>query len=150
MRQPFLLQPTPDAATLLAGLVQSPAARLHIWLEAWQRLVTPLDDPGIKDVALGEADTTDRLQTVWRVVAEPATASDSNRSCCNDMRLARRPVPPGLMTVGVQDASGQETACRRRMPVIAGSKISCTGSKSTAAAISPRRLSNGRATMARS
>ena len=106
MRQPFLLQPTPDAATLLAGLVR-PAARLHIWLEAWQRLVTPLDDPGIKDVALGEADTTDRLQTVWRVVAEPATASESNRSCCNDMRLARRPVPPGLMTVGVQDASGQ-------------------------------------------
>jgi len=107
MTQPFLLHPTPTAAALLAGLRSDPASGLHVWLEAWQRLITPIDDPGIKDVALGEADTTDRLQTVWRVVAEAAPASRISRRCCDDMRQPiERPLPP-LMTVGVQDASGQ-------------------------------------------
>jgi hypothetical protein len=106
MQQPFLLRPTPSASALLTGLRRDPKPRLHVWLEAWQRLVTPLDDPGIKDVALGEADTTDRLQTVYRVVAEAAMASDIP-SCCDDMRRPTGPVLPGLLTVGIQDASGQ-------------------------------------------
>jgi hypothetical protein len=38
-------------------------------------LVTPIDDPCIKDPALGEADTTVRVQTVWRVVAEEVAAT---------------------------------------------------------------------------
>jgi len=37
-------------------------------LEVWQRLVTDLDDSCLREPALGQADTTARLQTVWRVV----------------------------------------------------------------------------------
>lgn len=36
-------------------------------LEGWQREITYLDDPEIQEVALGEADTTTRLQNVWQV-----------------------------------------------------------------------------------
>lgn len=38
-----------------------------VYLDAWQREVNFLDDPLIQEVALGEADTTSRLQTVWQV-----------------------------------------------------------------------------------
>ena len=37
------------------------------YIEAWQREITQLDDPRIHEVALGTADTTTRLQTVWQV-----------------------------------------------------------------------------------
>ena len=38
-----------------------------VYIDAWQREINFLDDPLIQEVALGEADTTARLQTVWQV-----------------------------------------------------------------------------------
>lgn len=38
-----------------------------VYIKAWQREINYLDDPLIQEVALGEADTTTRLQTVWQV-----------------------------------------------------------------------------------
>jgi Family of unknown function (DUF6519) len=78
MHQRWLIDPHPSAAVLLSQLSLARSGAVQVWLEAWQRLVTPIDDPAIRDVALGEADTTDRLQTVWRVVAEatPVTRGD--------------------------------------------------------------------------
>jgi len=38
-----------------------------VYLDAWQREVSFLDDPLIQEVALGEADTTMRRQNVWQV-----------------------------------------------------------------------------------
>jgi hypothetical protein len=98
MQQRWLIGPQPNAAVLLANL-RAGAGSVRVWLEVWQRLVTPIDDPGIKDVALGEADTTDRLQTVWRVVAEAGPAVVVNtgdvvgtvnrlRQSLTDLRLA--------------------------------------------------------------
>ncbi len=108
MQQAWLINPQPSAATLLSGLRLNPSGTVQIWLEAWQRLVTPIDDPGIKDVALGEADTTDRVQTVWRVVAA-AAQQVRGLSCCDAMRRSLLTGPPGRMTAGTQDASGQGT-----------------------------------------
>jgi len=52
----------PDTSTLdLTG------GSYIVYLKAWQREITYLDDPLIQEVALGEADTTTRLQTVWQV-----------------------------------------------------------------------------------
>src|SRR5437868_4696481 len=67
-----------------------------------------IDDPGIKDVALGEEDTTDRVQTVWRVVAA-AAQQVRGLSCCDAMRRSLLTGPPGRMTAGTQNASGQGT-----------------------------------------
>jgi Family of unknown function (DUF6519) len=76
-QQPWLIGATPGIAVMLADLRAGRTSAVQIWLEAWQRLVTPIDDPCIRDPALGEADTTVRLQTVWRAVAEavPATST---------------------------------------------------------------------------
>ncbi len=70
LNQPYLLDVSPSDATLLSELVQSGGnGALQVYLQVWQRLVTPLDDACLREPALGQADTTVRLQTVWRVVA---------------------------------------------------------------------------------
>lgn len=71
--QPYLLHPSPTDATLIAELPgQGSGASVQVFLQVWQRLVIPLDDPSLREPALGQADTTVRLQTVWRVVASLA------------------------------------------------------------------------------
>ncbi len=70
LSQPYLLNPSPTDATLLAELAQAGGnSAIQVYLQVWQRLVTALDDPCLREPALGQADTTARLQTVWRVVA---------------------------------------------------------------------------------
>ncbi len=69
--QPFLINPDESDADLLSLLANYQGrAAIQVYLEVWQRLVTALDDPCLREPALGQADTTARLQTVWRVVAE--------------------------------------------------------------------------------
>lgn len=41
------------------------------YLDVWQRQITVLDDPGIREVALGGADTAQRTQTFWQVKLLP-------------------------------------------------------------------------------
>jgi hypothetical protein len=43
-----------------------------VHLEAWERVVTALDDPRLLDPALGGADTTVRVQRAWRLFMAPA------------------------------------------------------------------------------
>jgi len=68
--QQFLSVPAGTSAALLEQL-RSRQTVLQVYLQAWQRLVTALDDPCLREPALGQADTTARLQTVWRVIARP-------------------------------------------------------------------------------
>ena len=42
-----------------------------VYLDVWQREITYVEDPNLLDVALGGADTTTRLQTVWQVRVDP-------------------------------------------------------------------------------
>jgi hypothetical protein len=70
-QQPHLLNPALSAQALLDQVVQDQAS-LQFVLEVWQRLVTDLDDSCLVEPALGQADTTVRLQTVWRVVGSVA------------------------------------------------------------------------------
>jgi Family of unknown function (DUF6519) len=70
--QPFLIDDTADdnIGYLLKELVtKGTDACLRVYLEVWQRMVTALDDTCLGEPALGQADTTVRMQTVWRVVA---------------------------------------------------------------------------------
>jgi hypothetical protein len=97
--QPFLIGPEP-AGTLLADLEKLEGQQdvLQVWLECWERLVTALDDPCLREPALGRADTTDRVQTVWRVVAGLASGQEfqpvagSPLTPCCDAMYARKPV----------------------------------------------------------
>ena len=88
--QPFLIQPTYSSQGLLDAVLNgSGLVTAHLSLEVWQRLVTWLDDPELVEPALGQADTTVRLQTVWRVVGSLSTAAPPPAS-------APTPAPPTL------------------------------------------------------
>ncbi len=76
--QPWLINPTYTAAQLLEQVTAGKGSvTAHLFLQVFQRLVTQLDDPCLREPALGQADTTARLKTVWRVVAtlDQGTAS---------------------------------------------------------------------------
>jgi len=62
-KQPYL----PGTAVLTAG-------RYIVYLDVWERHLTALDDPDIREVALGGPDTATRGQTVWQVRTVPVAA----------------------------------------------------------------------------
>jgi hypothetical protein len=67
--QPYLTHnPNASRDLLLEVLRGRGQVTAQFVLEVWQRLVTDLDEPCLREPALGQADTTARLQTVWRVV----------------------------------------------------------------------------------
>src|SRR5579875_168370 len=94
--QPFLIDPNLNESEMLTELRRSQGqASIRIFLQVWQRLVTALDDPCLREPALGQADTTARLQTVWRVVAS-LTKPATNTSAPS---LTQRALSPVLGTV---------------------------------------------------
>jgi hypothetical protein len=113
--QPSLLNPS-KSSVLIQDLIQAgTTATIRVFLQAWQRLVTALDDPCLREPALGQADTTARLQTVQRVVA---------------MLILPRAVPtPGGGTVGgrpdsAHPAPGTRLAADRVVPIAASDPVS--------------------------
>ena len=75
--QPFLIDASPTDSALLNNLRQGSINVIQVYLQVWRRLVTALDDPCLREPALGQADTTARLQTVWRVVAQGVAPAKS-------------------------------------------------------------------------
>ena len=118
-QQPFLAEPVSTSSELLNELRRKQGRLvLQVYLEAWERLVTALDDPCLREPALGRADTTARLQTVWRVVAGLFPADDLKSHargpltrCCQAMYNRKPPVSTGMMcaqTSGPPDDCGCE------------------------------------------
>ena len=57
--QPYLPNPEP--------ISQLPAGTYLVYLDAWKREITALDNDAIREVALGGPDTAARLQNIWQV-----------------------------------------------------------------------------------
>jgi Family of unknown function (DUF6519) len=57
-----------------------------VYLDAWMRHVTPLDDPLIQEKALGDADTATRARTAWQVKVLPLPGVAPPVAC--DAKLA--------------------------------------------------------------
>ncbi len=124
--QPYLIAP-PGGATAAALISKLTAAGgadvIQVWLQVWQRLQTALDDPDLREPALGHADTTARLQTVWRVVADlvptpqpPPGSPGPAPSCCQAMDAA---APPPASTGTMSATAGGPAADRGCEPVAA-------------------------------
>ncbi|HJW92880.1 MAG TPA: DUF6519 domain-containing protein [Thermoanaerobaculia bacterium] len=74
LQQPDLPSPTPLTQ---AGLY-------IVYIDVWQRHITTLDDPSIREVALGGPDTATRAKTVWQVKYFFAGAG-AQGSCLSDL-----------------------------------------------------------------
>jgi hypothetical protein len=74
--QPDLIDP-PDFVALLAN---GPTHTAIVYLNVWQREITALDDPHIREQALDVPDTAARLKTVWQVKLLPVTVIEPDRN----------------------------------------------------------------------
>jgi len=86
-----------------------------VYLDVWQRHLTALDDPRIREVALGGPDTTTRLKTVWQVRVLPINNPDSPSSITCDSRLPDWDglIAPSTGTLSAQTVppSGTDNPC---------------------------------------
>jgi hypothetical protein len=58
-------------------LGKAKATRAVVYLDAWERHITALDDPRVREVALGGPDTSTRIKTVWQVRVLPVAQADT-------------------------------------------------------------------------
>ena len=65
----------PGAPDWLDALDKANATSGIVYLDVWERHVTALDDPLLREVALGGPDTSTRIKTVWQVRVLPVTSS---------------------------------------------------------------------------
>jgi hypothetical protein len=71
-------QAQPDLPGLPAfsdELAKLNASAALAYLDVWERHITPLDDPLLREVALGGPDTATRVKTVWQVRLLPVSVS---------------------------------------------------------------------------
>jgi hypothetical protein len=70
-----------DQPDLQPSAALSNSKRYCIYLDVWQRYLTALDDPEIREVALGGPDTGTRTKTVWQVRALDVGNASSSITC---------------------------------------------------------------------
>ena len=89
----FLHQP--DAP----GVAALPAGRHLLYLHVWERHLTWLDDPELREVALGGPDTATRARVVWQVGSLPVAAGDH---CLSALPAWDDLVAPSTGTLGAR------------------------------------------------
>lgn len=57
------------------------SGRYLVYLDAWPRHVSAVEDPAIREVALGGADTASRMQTIWQVKLHKLEEEDKLADC---------------------------------------------------------------------
>jgi hypothetical protein len=80
------------------------------YLDVWERPISAIQDPEIREVALGGPDTSTRTQVVWQVRLLPVTSVDATPDCLTQFPEWTRLVagPQGTLEVRVA-ASGPVT-----------------------------------------
>ena len=97
LTQPHL--PTPPALNPVDGRVDA------VFLDVWERHMTAVEDPSIREVALGGPDTTTRVQTIYQV----RITQDVGNATCDSV-----PFPPpsgGLMLASVVPVPPGDDLC---------------------------------------
>jgi Family of unknown function (DUF6519) len=74
----------PNAPDVIPLLTSAQATAAIIYLDVWSRHVTSLDDPLIREIALGGPDTASRVRTVWQVKALPVKPAGGGQVSCGD------------------------------------------------------------------
>ena len=97
--------PTLDAGNYLA------------YLDVWERHITALDDPEIREVALGGPDTATRTQTVWQMKLEPVTGDSPE---CEDFHDWRPDAGTALGTLAARAQPGGDDTNPCIIPPAAG------------------------------
>jgi len=102
--QPYLPAPLPPALAAAANTTDL------IYLDVWQREVTVLEDPSIREIALGGPDTTTRIQSVWQVRALENVGS---HGCDDDIDIWDQTIAPsaGRLTTSAIAPPASDDPC---------------------------------------
>jgi Family of unknown function (DUF6519) len=73
-----------------------------VYLDVWERHITALDDPRIRDVALGGPDTATRSQTVWQVKILPVKSRQAPADCDSEFDEWKALTAPGNATLNAR------------------------------------------------
>jgi hypothetical protein len=74
----------PNPPDIIAAIKAAQVTAAIIYLDVWFRHLTGLDDPLIRETALGGPDTASRIKTVWQVKALPAKPDSGTSVGCGD------------------------------------------------------------------
>lgn len=79
-----------------------------VYLDVWERHVTAIEDPGIREVALGGPDTTTRVKTVWQVKVRQDVGAETCADAISDW-----PPPPsgGRLSTEVDPTTAPTSPC---------------------------------------
>jgi hypothetical protein len=93
-----------------------PAGTYVVYLDVWQRHVSALEDPAIRESALGGPDTAARLQTLWQVKHFGVAAGSTCASALTPFNdFVRRGTVqanrPGRLAAKASAAAGTNTPC---------------------------------------
>jgi hypothetical protein len=103
--QPYYINPPALSAT----------TKYLAYLEVWRRHVTAVEDPNLREVALGGVDTSTRAQPIWQLKAIPF--DDSELPTLNDGSWVNRVKlpPPSSLSARYVPAPGQAQALENRL-----------------------------------
>ncbi len=108
--QPHLPEPPPMPA---AGVYAA-------YLDVWEREITALDDPQIREVALNGPDTATRTQVIWQVRLAPLPEpEDGQTPTCADLGPDWSPFPAGetaRLRARAVEPGGEPDPCRIQAP----------------------------------
>jgi hypothetical protein len=90
-----------------------PAGRSLLYLDAWDLHRTALEDPDVREVALGGPDTTTRVKTVWQARLLRLGDVGANVNCTTDPPAwtALTAAPTGKLAARAEPASTDEGPC---------------------------------------
>jgi hypothetical protein len=74
----------PNAPDIVTSLSRAQTTAGIVYLDVWRRHITAIDDPSIREAALGGPDTTTRVKTVWQVKVLPVRPPTTGTLACGD------------------------------------------------------------------
>ncbi|MDX6382648.1 MAG: hypothetical protein QOK48_221, partial [Blastocatellia bacterium] len=111
LNQSDLPRVKPDAQPMVG------AAGLYlVYVDVWQRLLTALDDPSIREIALGGPDTAARVKTVWQVKLWPAVDANGkpiDGNCATKFEVFDKLIAPsdGRLSARTKPAAANTDPC---------------------------------------
>jgi hypothetical protein len=108
-RQPDL--PAPPSVTTTGGLpaLGFPSGAYLAYVDVWEHHTTAIEDPEIREVALGGADTATRAKLVWQLKLAGAGAAHAKVDC--QAALPQPPQPRGALAARAKLVPQQTDPC---------------------------------------
>jgi Family of unknown function (DUF6519) len=73
-----------------------------VYLDVWKRHISPLEDPDIREVALGGPDTATRSQVIWQVKLHKLAGGEAGANCDTQVNSFDQAIAPSTGTLAAR------------------------------------------------